>query len=110
MAQEVTTYSDSDLGWLQGHSKVIRCGRDTVRQSRGNAYTRKQKIIARSTAEGELYATALGASESKGKESLLWDLGYVMKPVLATDAKANEHVLHSWSIETQRCGVLVDAR
>ena len=38
------------------------------------AYTRKQKIIARSSAEVELYAAALGASESKGIVSLLRDL------------------------------------
>ena len=49
------------------------------------AYTRKQKIIARSSAEAELYAAALEASESKGIVSLLKDLGYEMKPVLATE-------------------------
>ena len=57
------------------------------------AYTRKQKIIARSSAEAELYAAALGASESKGIVSLLRDLGYEKKPVLAIDAKATEHIL-----------------
>ena len=53
---------------------------------------RKQKIVARSSAEAELYAAALGASESKGIVSLLIDLGYEVKPVLATDAKATEHI------------------
>ena len=56
------------------------------------AYTCKQKIIARSSAEAELYAAALGASESKGIVSLLKDLGYEMKPVLAIDANATEHI------------------
>ena len=58
------------------------------------ACTRRRKILARSSAEAELYATALGASESKGMVSLLCDLGYEVKPVLAIDAKAIEHTLH----------------
>ena len=62
------------------------------------AYTRKQKIIARSNAEAELYAAALGASESKGIVSLLRDLGYAKKPVLAIDAQATEHILHRQGI------------
>ena len=57
------------------------------------AYTQKQKIIARSGAEAELYSAALGPSESKGIVSLLRDLGYEMKPVLAIVAKATEHIL-----------------
>ena len=65
-------------------------------------YTRKQKIIARSSAEAELCAAALGASESKGTVSLLKDLGYEMKPVLAIDAKATEHILHRQGIVDAR--------
>ena len=62
------------------------------------AHTRKQTIIARSSAEAELCAAALGASESKGIVPLLRDLGYEMKPVLAIDAKATEHILHRQGI------------
>ena len=62
------------------------------------AYTRKQKIIAGSSAKAELYAAALGVSESKGIVSLLKDLGYEMKPVWAIDAKATEHILHRQGI------------
>ena len=58
------------------------------------SHTRKQKVIARSSAEAELYAAALGASESKGIVSLLRDPVYERKPVLAIDAKATEHILH----------------
>ena len=39
-------------------------------------YTRKQKIIARSSAEAELYAAALGASGAKGVQSMMCDLGF----------------------------------
>ena len=43
--------------------------------------------------ESELYAAALGASESKGIVSLLCDLGCVMKPALAVDVKTTEHTI-----------------
>ena len=62
------------------------------------AYSRKHKIIARSSAEAELYAAALGASESKGIVSLLKEMGCEMKPALAIDAKATEHLLHRQGI------------
>ena len=58
------------------------------------AYTRKQKHIARSSAEAEMYAAASGASESEGFVSLLKDLGHEMKTVLAIDEKATENTLH----------------
>ena len=64
------------------------------------AYTREQNIIARSSAEAELYAAALGASQSRGIVSLLNDLGYEMKPVLAVN----------WEIEAHRCGLFADGR
>ena len=48
--------------------------------------------------EAELYAAALGASELKGIISLMRDVGYEKKPVLAIDAKATEHILHRQGI------------
>ena len=48
-----------------------------VRRHLLKAYTRKQKIIARSSAEAVLYAAALGASEAKGVQritSVTWVL------------------------------------
>ena len=75
-----------ELGRLQGNSNALK------------AFTRKQKIIARSSAEAELCAAALGASESKGIVSLLRDLGCEMKPLLPIDAKATEHIFHRHGI------------
>ena len=72
------------------------------------SHTRKQKVIARSTAEAELYAVALGASESKGIVSLLRDLVYEKKPVQAIDAKATEHILHrNRKAKPHRCAALM---
>ena len=62
------------------------------------AYTRKQKVIAKSSAEAQLYAAALGALEAKGVQSMMRDLGFAVKPVLSIDAKATEHILHRQGI------------
>ena len=86
------------LGWLQGDSKVVERRRDNAWLSCFESNTRKQNIIARRSAEAGLYTAALGASESKGIVSLLRGLGYEMKPVLAIDAKATEHILHRQGI------------
>ena len=84
---------------MQGNSKIIKRRHDNARRDHAlQAHTRKQKIIARSSAEQELYAAALGTSESKGIVSLLKDVGHEMKPVLAIDAKATEHILHMQGI------------
>ena len=77
------------------------------------AYTRKQKVIAKSSAEAELYAAALGASEAKGVQSMMRDLGLAVKPVLNVDAKATEHFspqARNREVETHRCGEPVGAR
>ena len=50
-------------------ARVVQLGNHTPK-----ACTRKQKIIARSSAEAELHAEVLGSSESKGIVSLLKDM------------------------------------
>ena len=62
------------------------------------AYTRKQKIIARSSAEAVFSAPALGASAAKGVQSMMCDLGFAVKPLLIIDAEATEHILHRHGI------------
>ena len=96
--EEVTTSTDSDWAGCKETRKSSSAGVVMLGEHALKAYTRKQKIIARSSAEAELYAAALGASESKGIVSLLRDLGYEKKPVLAIDAKATEHILHRQGI------------
>ena len=96
--EEVTTFTDSDWAGCKETRKSSSAGVVMLGEHALKAYTRKQKIIARSSAEAELYAAALGASESKGIVSLLRDLGYERKPVLAIDARATEHILHRQGI------------
>ena len=71
----------------------------------------KHTLKADTRTQAELYA-ALGASEAKGVQSLMLDLGFTVKPVLAIDAKATEHTLsqaRNRKTEAQRCGVFVGA-
>ena len=96
--EEVTTFTDSDWAGCKETRKSSSAGVVMVGEHALKAYTRKPKIIARSSAEAELYAAALGASEVKGIVSLLRDLGYEKKPVLAIDVKATEHILHRQGI------------
>ena len=87
-------FTDSDWAGCKETRKsssasVMMLGAHTLK-----AYTRKQKVIAKSSAEGELYAASLGVSEAKGVQSMMCDLGFAVKPVLSIDAKATEHILH----------------
>ena len=87
------------LGWRQRNEDIVKCGSRACRTTPFlKAYKRKQKIITRSSAEAELYAAALGASEAKGAECMMRDLGFAVKPVLVIDAKATEHILHQHGI------------
>ena len=67
VGEEVTTYSDSDWARCKDtrksskHAGVILLGSSMLK-----ANTRKQKVIARKSAESELHAAALGAKESQG--------------------------------------------
>ena len=95
---EVTMFTDSDWAGCKETRKSSSAGVAMSGAHALKAYTRKQKIIARSSAEAELYAAALGASELKGIISLMRDLGQDKKPVLTIDAKATEHILHRQGI------------
>ena len=85
-SSEVSVLSDSD--WAEDteshKSSSAGVGRHLLK-----AYTRKQKIIVRSSAEAELYAAALGASEAKEVQSMMCDLVFAMKPVLIIDAESD---------------------
>ena len=88
LTEELTVFTDSDWAGCKETRKsssagVLMLGRHTL-----EAYTRKQKVIAKNSAEAELYAAALGASEAKGVQSMMCDLGFAVKPVLAVDAKS----------------------
>ena len=96
--EEVTMFTDSDWAGCKETRRSSSAGVVMSGAHALKAYTRNQKIIARSSAEAELYAAALGASELKGIISLMRDLGQEKRPVLTIDAKATEHILHRHGI------------
>ena len=57
-------------------------------------WTKQQKVIAKSSAEAELYAATLAASEAKGLVATMRDLGIEVKIRLHIDAKATLFILH----------------
>ena len=109
MHAKVTAYWASDKETRKSsNAGIVMIGEHMLK-----GHTRKQKIIARSSAEAELYAAALGASEAKGMVSLLRDLGYMMTPTLAIEGQQNTHrqgigrmkhidVAHLWLLDEVR--------
>ena len=113
MAEELTVFTDSDWAGCEETRKSSSAGVLMLEGHTMKANTRKQKVIAKSSAEAELYTAALGASEAKDVESMMSDLGVAVKPVLNIAAKATEHILDRQGIgklKHQRCGVLVGSQ
>ena len=86
MSEQVMTYSYSDWAMCKGTRKSSSAGVMLIGDHMLTAYSRKQHAISKSNAESTLYVAALAASGSKGIVSLMFGLGYVMKPVLAIEA------------------------
>ena len=67
----MTVFSDSDWTGDTETRKAPSAGVALAGRHFLKAYARKQKIIARSSAEAELHAAVLGASEAKGVQSMV---------------------------------------
>ena len=91
-------FTDSDWAGCKEIRKSSSAGVMMLGRHALKTYTRKQKVIVKSSAKAELYAAAFGASEAKGVQSMMCDLGFAVKPVLTIDAKALEHILHRQGI------------
>ena len=66
VSSEVTNFSDSDWAGDKETRKSSSAGVALVGRDLLKAFSRNQKIIARSSAEGELYAAAFGSVRSEG--------------------------------------------
>ena len=94
MVEEATTFSDSDWAGCKETRKIIKRRRDTVRQPHPESVHAQAKDHCKKQRRGRTECGSIGErSESKGSVSLLKDLDYEMKPVLAIDAKATEQIL-----------------
>ena len=105
MSSEVTVFSYSDwAGVKETRKSVKREGRARGTTPFGSANQKPEK---------EPYAAALGASEAKGVQSMICELGFAVKPVLIIEAKATEHILRRHGIgkmKTHRRDAIVIAR
>ena len=88
----MTVFSNSD--WGQKTKKSSSAGVALVGRHLLKAFTRKQKIIARSSAAAVLYAAALGASEATGVESMMCDLGFCSEVSIDHRCKSNRNTVH----------------
>ena len=79
MVEELAAFTDSDWAGCKESQKSSNASFLMLGGHTFKAYTRK--VIAKSSAEAELYAAALGASEAKGVHSMMRDLGFAVKPV-----------------------------
>ena len=81
---------------MQGDPKFVERRRDDVGRTHPESIHTKTEGHCK---EQRRYAAALGASEAKEVQSMVCDLGFAVKPVLASiDAKATEHILHRQGI------------
>ena len=104
--KRLVRYLKGERQWIQvfefgimSSEVIVFCDSDWA----GDEETRKSSsagvaLTGRSSAEAELYAAALGASEAKGVEGMMRDLGFAVNPVLVIDAKATEHIHHRHGI------------
>ena len=66
LVEEFTGFTNSDLAGGKETRKSSSAGVQMLGGHTLKAYTRKQKVVAKSSAEAELYAATLRASEAKG--------------------------------------------
>ena len=99
LQSDVSTYSDSDWTCEKETRTSSIAGVAVIGNSMLRAWTHKQRIIVRSSAEATLNAAALRASKWRGIASMMCDFGFLLKHVVLIDSKATEHVLHRQGID-----------
>ena len=65
LAEELTVFTDSDWAGCKETRKSSSAGALMLGRHTLKAYTRRQKVIAKSSAEAELYAAALERQKRK---------------------------------------------
>ena len=87
-AMHISAYSDSDWAGDLITRKSRSGGALTLGGSLVKSWSRRQTIVATSSAEAELYATNLACSEALGLQSLCQDLGIASEVNVYVDASA----------------------
>ena len=63
---------------LMAYTEIQKCGPSGIGRLLGVSYTRRQTVVALSSAEAELYATAAGVSEAILLRKVSTFFGYVV--------------------------------
>ena len=96
--QTLTVYSDSDWAGDRATRKSTSAGCVMWAGGTVKHWAKQQKVVAKSSAEAELYAATLAVSEAKGIAAAMRDLGLEARIALHIDAKATMHILHRLGI------------
>ena len=97
---QLVAYTDSDLAGDQLTRKNVSSAALCLRCNDGNTMplikhvVRKQKVVAKSSAEAELYAAGMTTSEALGVKALFHDMGIHTEVTVCIDAQATMHMLH----------------
>ena len=93
-------FTDSDWAGDQETRKSVSSAALCLRCNGGSSMplikhiVRKQKVVAESSAEAELHAAGMTASEALGVRSLFLDMGISTEVTVCIDAQATMHMLH----------------
>ena len=108
LKEEVAVFSDSDRDGDKETMKSSSEGVAFVGRHFSKAFSTKQKITARNSAEAEMFAAALRASEAEAVQRMMCDSGFALNPVLinrhrqqstfSIDMKSAERNTSTWRI------------
>ena len=94
MSNYIHAYSDSDWAGDRDTRRSTTAGAIMIGNSAIRAFTKQQQILAKSSAEAELYAVNTIAGEAMSVQSMLKDMGIDIGIMLFVDAKATIGILH----------------
>ena len=97
LTEELTVFTDSDRAGCKETRKVVKCRSADAGKAHTEGIHAQTESHRKKQRRGRAVCSSIG-SEAKGVQSLMPGLGFAVKPVLAIDAKATEHILHRHGI------------
>ena len=90
----ITVLSDSDWAGSKIDRKSVSGGCLKIGDSWLESWSKDQSVVARSSAEAELYAANLAATQAIGLQTMMGELGWKASIKLLVDASATIGVIH----------------
>ena len=100
--QELSIYSDADWAGCRRARKSTSGGCAMIGSHCIKAWSKTQSVVAKSSAESELYGVVRGACEGLGLKTLLQDMGGLSDIRLHLDATAAQGILERSGISKVR--------